>query len=81
MCTLRASELFNEAGLRLVAVESVDIQNSKTGICFRLSGNIKPVAVIVCGTEACYALDMDANPVDIDQLRQDIPGLDAIIYR
>lgn len=78
---MRASELFNEAGLKLVAVESVDIQNIKTGIGFRLSGNIKPVAVIVCGMEACHAPGMDANPVDIDQLRQDIPVLDAIIYR
>jgi len=81
MCTLRASELLNDAGLRLVAVESVDLQNSKTGIGFRLSGNIKPVALIVCGRGSCYALDMDANPLDIDQLRRDIPGLDAIIYK
>ena len=82
MCsTLRTSEIFNDTGMRLIAVESVDIQHGKTGTVCQLSCNIKPVAVIVCGTELCYALDMDANPVAIDQLRQDIPGLDAIIYR
>ena len=42
---------------------------------------VKPIAVIVCGPDGTYALDVEAKPATLDQLRQDIPELDAIISR
>ena len=81
MGTLRASEIFNDSRLMLIAVESVDVQHCKTYIGCRMFGNIKPIAVIVCGPDGTYALDVEAKPATLDQLRQDIPELDAIISR
>ena len=79
MGTLRASVIFNDARLTLIAIESVDFQRSKMGSSCLLHGNIKPIAVVVCGPDGIYALDMEAKAIIFEQLRQDIPELDAII--
>ena len=79
MSTFFATEIFSDARLTLIAVECVDFRSSKTNTCYRMYGNIKPIAVIVCGPDATYALDIEAKPTDVDLLRQDIPELDAII--
>ena len=81
MGTLRTSEIFNDSKLTLIAVESVDVRHSKTNAGCRLYGNIEPIAVIVCGPDTTYALDMELRPVAFDQLRRDIPELDAIIKK
>ena len=83
MSSLRTREIFDDAmaglGLRLIAVESVDFSHSKTNTGCHLYGTLEPVAVIVCGPDGAYALDMDAKPIAIDQLKQDIPELDVAI--
>jgi len=79
MSTLRAREIFNNSALMLIAVESVDFRHNKTGTSCQLFCNIEPIAVIICGPDTSYALDMKAKPATIDQLRQDVPGMDAII--
>ena len=79
MGTLRASEIFNDSGLMLIAIESVDFRHSKTNTVCRMYGKIEPIAVIVCAPDATYALDMEAKPAALDQLRQEIPELDTII--
>lgn len=79
MNTLRASEIFNDSRLMLIAIESVDFRYSKTNTVCRMVGNIEPIAVIVCAPDATYALDMEAKPAALEKLRQDIPELDAII--
>jgi hypothetical protein len=65
----------------LVAIESVRYSHGKTDLTYRLYGMIEPVAVIVCTLEGVYALDMKSNMIAIDQLKQDVPELDAIIAR
>ncbi len=79
MGTLRISKVFNDSMLTLIAVESVDLRLSKTNAGFQCYGNIKPIAVIVCSAEGTYALDMEAKPAQFDQLRREIPELDAIV--
>ena len=79
MSTLRTSVIFSDTRLTLIAVESVDIQHNKTNTGCRLYGNIEPIAVIVCGPDGSYALDMEAKLIAIEQLRQNIPELDTII--
>jgi len=81
MGTLRTREIFNDSRLMLIAVESVDFQRSKTNTSCQLYGKIEPGAIIVCSPDEIYALDMDSKLIAIDQLRQDIPGLDAIILK
>lgn len=79
MGQLRAIEIFNDSKFMLIAVESVNFQRNKTNASCWLYGNIETIAVIVCGPDEIYALDMDAKIIVLDQLRQDIPELDAII--
>ena len=79
MGTLRASEIFNDSTLTLIAVVSVDFRHSKTNTGCQLYGSIEPIAVIVCSPDGTYALDMEAKPANFDQLRQDIPELGALI--
>ncbi len=79
MKTLRAIEIYKDTKLTLIAIESVDYQQSKTNMGWRLFGKIEPTAVIVCGTDTTYALDMESNPADFGYLKQEIPELDAII--
>jgi len=42
-------------------------------------GKLEPIAVIVCGPDITYALDMEAKPAGLDQLIEDIPELEATI--
>lgn len=81
MATLRASEIFNDARQMLIVVESVDIRYSKSYTSCSIFGGIEPIAVIVCRPDVIYALDMSAKMTSLDQLRRDIPELDAIITR
>lgn len=75
MGTLRTSEIFNDARLKLIAVESVDFLHDKTNTGCRLYGSIEPVAVIVSGPDGSYAVNMEATLIDLDQLRQIFPEL------
>lgn len=79
MESLRAIEIFNDNRFMLITIESVDFQHSKTVASCWLYANIKTIAVIVSDPDEIYALDMDAKLIALDQLKQDIPELDAII--
>lgn len=79
MTTLRASEIFNDSRLRLIAIESVDFRSSKTTTLCQMFGKIEPIALVVCGRDAAYALDMEARPATLEHLRRDVPGLDAML--
>lgn len=79
MATLRANEIFNDFGFKLIAVESVDLRHSKTNSGCRLYGNIEPIVLIVSGPDGTYALDMEAKLTAFEQLRQNIPELDTIM--
>lgn len=78
---LRATEIFNDSRRMLIVIESVRYSHGKTDLTYRSYGMIEPVAVIVCTLESVYALDMKSNMIAIDQLKQDVPELDAIIAR
>lgn len=79
MAALRAREIINEPMLKLIAVESIDLRPRKTQIGWHCLGKMEPIAVIVCSPDGTYALDMDAQPADVERLRQDVPELDAMV--
>ncbi len=80
MGKLRTSEFFNDSNLTLIAVESVDLRYHKTNSSCVLHGSIDPVAVIVRSADGTYALDMEAKPVNLDQIKEDIPELYAMLH-
>ncbi len=75
MDALRDTEIFSDPALTLVAIESVSLQHTETDNSCRVYGSIVPVAIVVCSPARTYALDMDAAPADLDQLRLNSPGL------
>ncbi len=81
MSKLRSRQIYKDATRTIFTVESVDIQHGTTNTGGHLIGNIKPIAIIVSGPEGMYALDMEAKPANIDQLRQDIPELSTIVWQ
>ena len=75
---LRVSEIYNEAGLRLLAVSFIAIHcsfNNKVS----LFGNIKPVAVIVCRGSDIYALDTEGGIIPLEELAEQVPEIDTLI--
>lgn len=79
MGSLRIREIFNDARFMLIAVESVNFQPSKSNSNCWLYGDVKTIAVIICGPDKTYALDMNAKSIDLDQLREELPDLDTVI--
>ena len=79
MATLRASEIFNDSTLRLIVIEAVDFRSSRTNRLCQAFGKVEPVALVVCGRDAVYALDMEARPAVLAHLRRDVAGLDAML--
>jgi hypothetical protein len=77
MANLRARTIFTGSTLSLIAVESVDSWYRKTRSGCRVCGKVEPIAVIVCGPNGNYALDMQAKPADLEQLRKELPDLDV----
>ncbi|MDH3421219.1 MAG: hypothetical protein OEM78_17250 [Gammaproteobacteria bacterium] len=77
MAALRTREIFSDATVTLIAVESIDLQTSKTNMGCHVYASIKPVAVIVRSLDGTYALDMEAKPTPLEQFRQYVPELNS----
>ena len=68
MTRLRARTVFSDDTLTVTAVEKLALQSDTLEcVCF-LSGSLQPVAVIVKTPDKVFALDMAAQPLDLDQV-------------
>lgn len=79
MATLRASEIFKDPTRKIIAVESIDFRHTATKAGGHMYGNIRPLAVIVCGQDGAAAFDMSAQSTSLETLKKDVPELDAMI--
>lgn len=79
MATMRARRVYGDSTLTLVTIESIDVGRVRTTNLCQVYGKSEPVAVVVSGPDGQYALDVEGKPVDLDRLRQDVAGLDAVI--
>lgn len=78
MRKLRSREIFSDSQVTLLVVESVDMQRGTSDTHCHCHGNLQPVAVVVRTPEQSYAMDMDAKPVDLSELIQDLPELTSL---
>lgn len=76
---LRASEIYRDSRFLLIAVESVSFQHHQMDQFSQISAKIEPVAIVVCGPKKSYALDMEAQALDLEKLQQNLPELDDIM--
>lgn len=67
-----------QASLTLIVLEAVEFQTTTTTGGF-MFGNIEPIAVVVRRQEGITAMDMQAKPASVTQLRRDILELDAVL--
>jgi hypothetical protein len=72
MTTLRARTVYADDKLTVTAVESLAFHADRTKARRFVTASLAPIAIIVRKTDRTYALDMDAQPVDIDAL--DLPA-------
>ncbi len=79
MGTLRASEIFNNSGIIIIALELVDCRHSKSDAVCQLYGSIELIAVIICDEDGVHAFDTDIKPVALDRLRQGVSEFDTLI--
>jgi len=81
MQKLRLRPIVDSSALTVLAVETIESQQSGTRNGCRLFASMRPTAVVVCNRAGAYALDMEAKPVDLDLLRKECSELDAEIQR
>ena len=80
MDKVRATVFFNDASVKLIAIESINCKHDKTDMGCRLFVNMEPIAVVVCHRRGVYAMDMSAQPMVLEQLERDVPGLARILH-
>lgn len=68
MASVRARTLFAKHGLTVTMVESVDLRIDRSCRGRLTIGSVKPIAVIVREPGRTYALDIAAQPIDMEQL-------------
>lgn len=79
MTTLHATEIYRDSALMVIAITSVDFQQSTSYSWKSVYVQIQPYAVIVCDAPSIYAVDMDANVLDLEALRERVSNLDVIL--
>lgn len=72
MVRVRARTIFSDQKLTVSAVEALEFQTNRSNHRRFLIGSLKPIAIIVREPDRTYALDLAAQPVDID--RMDLPA-------
>lgn len=68
MIRVRTNTVFSGHDLTVTAVESVELLTDRSARRSFLIGSLEPIAVIVETPDSTYALDMAAQPVDIETL-------------
>ena len=77
MATLRSTEIYADAGVTIVAVDSVAFRSGRAAFGFHVAGHREPVAVIVSDTDGAYALGMDGQALELDVLQREIADSEA----
>jgi hypothetical protein len=68
MARLRTRTVFSDERLSVTAVESLEFRADRTSQKGYVIGNLEPIAIIVREPDKTYAIGMDAQPVEVDQL-------------
>lgn len=79
MAKWRATEVFTDAGLKIVAIESVTMSHGTSSNRCGFLASIVTKAVVVLAEDDTYAVDLKAGKMTLGQLRRELPALDEII--
>ena len=79
MSVLRTREIHNDFQIRLFVVEAVELQHGKTGSLLYCSGTKQPIAIVALDREGIHAFDMEAKPIRLNDLVEDVPDLSSVL--
>lgn len=72
MTNVRAKTVYADEKLTVTAIESLAFRADRTNAGRSVTASLEPIAIIVRQADRTYALDMDAQPFDLDAL--DLPA-------
>ena len=79
MGTLRVCEIHRNERLAVFGIESVTMRSGMADTFCQLYGVVEVLAVVVCTPAGVHGLGVDGRPVDIEPLRETVPGLDRLL--
>jgi hypothetical protein len=68
MTTLRARTVFSDDKVTVTALELLEFRTNKSKHVRYVTGDLRPMAILVKEPDRTYALDMAAQPIDIERL-------------
>ena len=79
MTTLRANIIYSSAATRVIAIESIECLPQKSdGFC-RLYARIEAAALIVCGANENFVVNLASTKISLEEFEQRVPGLRAMM--
>lgn len=75
----RTRELFRDSDCLVMVIETVRIRQHRTNKACAAHILLEPTAVIVCNPGHSYALNSDAQSIEVEPLLRKVPELDAMI--
>ena len=81
MATLKARKIYSDDQRTVVVVRSTDVLHEKRNDVLGLLAWSKPVAVVILSGSGTRAVDMNAQPLDLNGLLDDAEGLSALLER
>lgn len=75
MTTLRANIIYSGAAARVIAIESIECLPQKSGGFCRLYASIEAAALIVCGANENYVVNLAPTEISLEEFEQLVPGL------
>ena len=79
MTTLRANIIYSSAAIRVIAVESVGCLPEKSGGFYRLYASIEAAALIVCGENESFVVNLASTEISLEEFEQRVPGLRGLM--
>jgi hypothetical protein len=76
MTTLRARTVFSDEKLTVTALELLEFRTDKMKYMRYVTGDLRPMAILVKEPDRTYALDMAAQPIDIERL--DLESIETV---
>lgn len=79
MDRLRASEIYADDELRIIAIESVRCRARKFAGIYQLYASIEATALVVCAAGASRLLSLTGLDTSLEMLQREVPGLRALL--
>ena len=79
MPVLEARRIYVDDRQSIIVVESIDVRHERCGKAHGLLARLAPIAVVIAMPDRARALDMNADPVDLDRLLDEVGNLPTLL--